>query len=432
MEKNPRQRPSRESFEWDDQVNGLARRVRASGTATWVVQWRMDGRTLRRTLGGADQLTREAARAAALQLKGIDTPTPAMPTVADFAQSALRDCAGRWKPGTLNTHGWCVRRIAGALLGALPVDQVTRQHVATWLADEQGDASRRLAVLSFVMQHAELKGHRSPGSNPCKGLRRRRSTFQARYLSADEYQRLFQAMNACATDHPREVALIRFLAYTGARLGEALTLTWDQLTEQRAVLPDSKSGPRTLWLSAETRHLLETLPRAHTDAAVFLPELARATGRNRVRITWRKVIDAASLGRVRLHDLRHSFASVGASLGIDLRILAGLLGHADYSSTLCYAHLGRAPIGRAAERVSRRLAQALRQTEPVTPLRPTAKPSVPGPDPTLRQHMRDYRRKPTDYRVFCRERSLDPEAFVTALRQDRERRRTGARVQVPS
>lgn len=171
METNPRQRPSQELFEWDDQVNGLARRVRPSGRATWVVQWRLDGRTLRRTLGGADQLTREAARAAARRLKGINTPSPAMPTVAAFAAIALRDCAGRWKPGTLQTHGWCVRRIAGASLGALPVDQVTRQHVATWLADEQGDAWRRLAVLSFVMQHAELKGHRSPGSKPATKFR---------------------------------------------------------------------------------------------------------------------------------------------------------------------------------------------------------------------------------------------------------------------
>jgi hypothetical protein len=135
---------------------------------------------------------------------------------------------------------------------------------------------------------------------------------------------------------------------------------------------------------------------------------------------------------VRLHDLRHSFASVGASLGIDLRILAGLLGHADYSSTLGYAHLDRAPVGRAADRVSRRLALALRPTEAVTPLRPVARPPDPRPDPALRQHIRDYRKNPADWRVFCQERGLDPDAFVTALRLDRERRLHRATARVSS
>lgn len=138
------------------------------------------------------------------------------------------------------------------------------------------------------------------------------------------------------------------------------------------------------------------------------------------------------LPRFRLHDLRHSFASVGAGLGIDLRILAGLLGHADYSSTLGYAHLARAPVAKAAERVSRRLAQAMRPTEAVTPLRPVAKPFDPRLDPALRRHIRDYRRYPADWRVFCQERGLDPDAFVTALRQDRERRRSLERARATS
>jgi integrase len=429
MANNPAKLPFGERFEWDEEVAGLARRVRANNSATWVVQWRSDGRTLRRTLGRAEQLSCEAARRAARQLRGLDV---AMPTVTDFSETALADCAGRWKPSTLKTHRGCVRRIAATTLGAMPVDQVSRQHITAWLADLPGDTSRLLAVLSFVMQHAELKGLRKPGSNPCKGLRRRRSTFHARYLQPDEYRQLFHALDARAAGSPAEVALIRFLAYTGARLGEAFTLTWDQLAGQRAVLSDSKTGPRTLWLCREAAQLLENLPRTRPDAEVFLPEHSRLSVRNRVRIVWSQSVAAAALGRVRLHDLRHSFASVGASLGIDLRILAGLLGHADYSSTLCYAHLGRAPLSCAAERVSRRLAQALRPTEPVTPLRPTVKPSDPGPDPALRQHVRDYRRRPVDYRVFCRERGLDPDAFVTALRQDRERRRTRGHVQVPS
>jgi integrase len=429
MARNPANLPSGERFEWDEEVAGLARRVRANGSATWVVQWRVDGRTLRRTLGSADRLTCEAARRTARQLRGLDV---AMPTVTAFAEVALRDCAGRWKPSTLETHRGCVRRIAATSLGTMPVDQVSRQHITNAMANLRGDTARLLAVLSFVMQHAELKRLRKSGCNPCKGLRRRSAAFRARYLQPAEYRRLFQALDAHAADLPPEVALIRFLAFTGARLGEALTLTWDQLAGQRAVLRDSKTGPKTLWLCREAAQLLDALPCTQPNAEVFLPDHSRLSVRNRVRIVWSRAVAAAALGRVRLHDLRHSFASVGASLGIDLRILAGLLGHADYSSTLGYAHLDRAPVGRAAERVSRRLALALRPTEAVTPLRPVAKPLDPRPDPALRPHIRDYRKNPADWRVFCHERGLDPDAFVTALRQDRERRLHRASTRVSS
>jgi len=429
MAKKPFKHVCGERFEWDSQVTGLARRLRSNGSDTWIVQWRVGGRTVRRTLGRAERLTCEAARQAARRLQGVDLLTP---TVVAFSETALRDCAGRWKASTLETHRSCVRRIAGTSLGAMPVDQVTRQHVSNWLAALAGDAARPLAVLSFAMQHAELKGIRKPGTNPCKDLRRRRSTFQARYLSAAEYGQLFRELDACGADHAAEVALIRFLAFTGARHGEALALTWAQLCGQRAVLRDSKTGPKTLWLPIEAVQLLESLPRTQSQGAVWLPDLSRETVEHRVRAVWHRAVEAAALGRVRLHDLRHSFASVGASLGIDLRILAGLLGHADYSSTLGYAHLDRAPVARAAERISRRLSQALRPKEPVTPILPTAKPSSPSPDKALRQHVRDYRRKPADYRVFCRERGIDPDTFVTALRRDREQHQRRTPVQVPA
>lgn len=416
-------RLARESFEWDDEVTGLARRVRVNGTATWIVQWRESGRTIRRTLGDADELPLDAARAAARRLRGLDAPPAIVPTVAAFADVAVRDCAGQWKPRTIRTHEWCVRRIASTSLGAVPVNRVTRQHVANWLAEERGESARLLAVLSFVMRHAELKGLRPPATNPCKGLRRKRSTFVARYLAADEYRRLFRALTTFADERPAEVAVVRFLAYTGARFGEALGLTWEQLTEQRAVLRDSKTGPKTLWLSDGASRVLDSLPRGAPSAYVFAPERSRGSCATRVRRVWKAALARASLGTLRLHDLRHSFASVGASIGLDLRILAGLLGHADFSSTMCYAHLGRAPIGQAAERVSRWLALALRPTEAVTPIQPPAKPTSSAADRALRRHVREYRRRPTDYRAFCADRGLDPDTFVAALRQDRERRR---------
>lgn len=418
-------------FEWDDQVPGLGRRIQR-GKETWVVQWRKDGRTIRRSLGDISTLTCEEARDIGRRMRCLQVPSAVAPSVAAFAESALQECAGRWKPRTLEAHVWCVRRIARSDLGAIPISQVRRQEVATWISDFQGDVSRTLAVLSFVMQHAELKGYRVSGSNPCKGLRRRRSTFKARYLSRFEYRSLFKALAEISDENHEEAALIRFLAYTGARLGEVIALTWDQLHPHRAVLRDSKTGPKTLWLPAQALELLQTLPRNAPNAPVFLPQLTRGTVRNRVRMVWQRVLALAYLGRLRIHDLRHSFASVGASLGIDLRVLAGLLGHADYSSTLCYAHLARAPVGRAAERVSRRLALALRPKEPLTPHLTVAKQSSQLLGKAMRLHVRDYRSKPADYRDFCRERGIDIAAFLSALQIDRQRRQVLSRARLAS
>lgn len=418
------QRRTEETCEWDDEVPGLARRIRANGTETWLLQWRADGRTVRQTLGRTDQLTLEAARGIARQLRGLDAPAASVPTLARFADDALTDCAGRWKARTLATHRWCARRIVATPLGELRLDRITRQHVANWYAQETGEGARLLAVLSFLMTHAETKGYRPSGSNPCAGLRRRRSTFVARFLAPDEYRRLFKALDERSTSDATETALIRFLAFTGARIGEALTLTWDQLHEHRAVLRDSKTGPRTVWLADEARAVLDRLPRTSDTAFVFAPQLARDSLVNDVRQVWREVIRGASLAPLRPHDLRHSFASVGAALGIDLRVLGGLLGHRDFSSTMGYAHLDRAPVGRAAERVSRRLAKALQAAPPLEPLpAPSpAKPSSRCPERELRRHVHDYRREPVDYRTFCAGRNLDPDAFVVALQRDRKRR----------
>ena len=110
------------------------------------------------------------------------------------------------------------------------------------------------------MRHAEILGLRPPGSNPCRGLRRRKTGFKAHNLTQEECRRLGRALRRAQKVDPVAVAVIRFLALTGARKSEARLLTWDMIDGPRAALPDSKTGPRAIWLGQPVRELLANLP----------------------------------------------------------------------------------------------------------------------------------------------------------------------------
>ena len=161
--------------------------------------------------------------------------------------------------------------------------------------------------------------------------------------------------------HPVAVAALRFLLFTGARKAEALRLRWEHVHGDRAVLPDSKTGPRTIWLASPARAVLADRPRRDDCPWVF----AGASGEPvTVDPAWCAIRVAAGLDRLRIHDLRHSHAAVAVNGGLDLRIVAGLLGHADIKTTFGYAqHLAEAPGFAAADRVTGRLAAMLEPGE---------------------------------------------------------------------
>ena len=240
------------------------------------------------------------------------------------------------------------------------MDAVTAREVRAWFdalsLRGAGTANRTLAVLSSLMQHAEMLGLRPDHSNPCRGLRRRRSGFEAHYLSDAEFAALGRVLDAAASTHPMAVAMVRFLLFTGARRSEALRLRWEHVHGGRAVLPDTKTGPRTIWLATPARAVLAEVPRRAGCPWVFA-----SAGGEPVTLdpAWHAIRRAAGLDRLRLHDLRHSHAGVAVNGGLDLRIVAGLLGHADIKTTLGYAPLAEAPVFAAADRVSGRLASML-------------------------------------------------------------------------
>ncbi len=353
----------REAVLWDSAAPGLGLRVRPNGRKTWIVHRRSGGTVVRRTLGAVDALTVEDARHATRALLD-ETQTGGaavvVPTVRTFAPAFLADCAERWKPATRESHAHGVRRHILPALGDRRVDAVTAKDVRNWFDDlsvtRAGTANRALAVLSSMMQHAEALGLRREDSNPCKGLRRRKSGFEAHYLTDDEFAALGRALDGAEADHPVAVAVVRFLLYTGARKSEALRLKWEHVHGNRAVLPDSKTGPRTLWLASPARAVLAGQPRRADCPWVFA---SAGGGPANVDREWNAIRAAAGLPTLRLHDLRHSHAAVAVGGGEGLRTVAGLLGHADIKTTFGYAHLAEDSVFDAANRVSRGLADML-------------------------------------------------------------------------
>jgi integrase len=289
----------------------------------------------------------------------------------DFQAAHLRI----WRTSTVRTNARLIARAIVPALGRLRPEEVKHADVAGWharLSETPGAANRALAVLSSMFGWAIKNGLRE-APNPCRDIKRYRGRKVERFLSTVELGRLSEALKAVETDDPYVVAAIRLLIFTGARLGEILGLRWDWIDLERALinLPDSKSGAKSIYLSAPAREVLASLPRIASNPYVIV---GRAAGSPLVNLQkpWRRIRNAADLRDVRIHDLRHSFASMGANMGEGLPIIGRLLGHRHTATTARYSHLAADPLRAANEKIGARIVAAMAGGEPaaVVPLKP--------------------------------------------------------------
>ncbi len=241
-------------------------------------------------------------------------------------------------------------------------------------------ANRCLALLSKMLNLAEAWGLRPDGSNPTRHVAKYRERKVERFLSNVEFARLGTVLEEAARtgEHASVVAAIRLLILTGARRDEILSLRWEHVDFERGCLrlPDSKTGAKTIPLGAPALELLADLPRLN-DNPYVLP--GARPGRHYVGLgkAWRRLRAKAELPDVRLHDLRHSYASVGAGQNESLHVIGALLGHRDTASTQRYAHLSDDPMRAAADRISGHLAAAMAgKSGEVVPLRSGGKPEI--------------------------------------------------------
>ncbi len=382
-------RPGRDLVVFDSEVSGFGVRVKSSGRKSYLIQYRnAGGRSRRLTIAGHGRMTAEEARNEAKQLlaaaaRGQDPAEERrralrVPTVAQLAALYVKRHAQPGKKTAIADESMLRRYIVPAF-GARKVEAITRGDVARLhhdLAATPYAANRVLALISVMFNLAESWGLRAPASNPCRHLKRYPERKRERFLSAEEIQRLGAAFaKSQGVEHPSALAAIRLLLLTGARRSEILTLKWEYVDLPRYALrlPDSKTGAKVIALGAAAAALLARLDRYEDNPYVCWGNTAGGhfVGLQHV---WQRIRRRAELPKVRLHDLRHSFASFGAGAGLGLPILGALLGHKHPVTTARYAHLANDPQRAAADRITGEIVAALdgRPLAEVLPLENTA------------------------------------------------------------
>ena len=289
----------------------------------------------------------------------------AAPTFRDFVEGPWKTaCRDRWKPSTRRRVDSALRTQLLPAFGARRLDRIGRAAVHSWFdrysRTAPGGANRTLDVLRQILNHAARCGH--VAGNPARGVTRNRRTRPTRFLSAAEVERLHAALDAHrgrrAGSGRQQVDVIRLLLLTGCRKAEIVTLRWTEIDGDMVRLADSKTGRRTVWLNEPAQAILARQPR--NGSRYVFPAPDGGAGPRPLELSlWRKVRRAAGIADVRLHDLRHTFASQAVLRGVALPVVARLLGHADERMTLRYAHVSDRDVEAAAERIGADLAAAL-------------------------------------------------------------------------
>jgi integrase len=362
----------------DTLLAGFEVRLRPGGTPVYTVRYRAgNGRAapMRRVTIGkhGSPWTPETARAEARRLLGQvahgkdpardKTEEKTAPTIAALAGNFMAEhTVAKRKGSTAAEYKRLLDKIILPTLGKRKVGDVTRADVAKLHHVNRAapyQANRALAVLSKMFTLSEQWGLRPDGSNPCRHVEKFAERKRERMLSPAELGRLGDALGAF-DGSIYAVTAIKLLIFTGARLGEILGLQWQWIDFERgeARLPDSKTGAKTLHLPPPALAVLAELPRVEGNPHIIVGGVAGAALVN-LEKPWRVIRKKAELEEVRLHDLRHAFASVAAASGMGLPIIGKMLGHTQAQTTQRYAHLASDPVKAAAATVAGKIAAAM-------------------------------------------------------------------------
>ena len=347
-------KPRKSTYEVRDTIlPGFGVRVLPSGTRSFFIHAQVQGERIWKNIGNTSATPLEAARKQAAALLEEIRQSANTTLFEAVAEAVFRRHARVWKAGTLRVNrGYLNRQILPAFSGR-DISEITQTDVHQWFASHRATpvaADRSLPVLSVIFREAEHMGLRPEGSNPCWGIRRYRRKGRERYLSNGELHRLAGILSAREKEYPMEVAAVRLLLLTGCRRDEIRTLRRSDYRDGHLFLRDSKTGPRTVWLSQAAQEVLEGIPGSRV-------RLFPGPGGNWTRDHswlnrfWDKVRTEAGLQDVRLHDLRHSYASFALRKGESVLVISRLLGHASPDTTLKYTHLADGMVRDAAESV---------------------------------------------------------------------------------
>jgi integrase len=397
-------RPAAKEFIiWDSALRGFGVRVRPSGAMSYVVVYRAGaGRKApvrKVTLGAVGKITPDIARALAEKALGAIAHgrDPAAErardresmTVEELVEAFVADHAeSKLKPTSARRYRDLLRRFVVPELGTAKADRLTRAAVAELhrkMKRRPVSANRMLGAVSSAYSFAQRRGFVPEGYNPAARIEKYPEHKRERFLTAAELGRIGSALREAETaglpwlidetkpnaKHipkqaksqrtkfgPFVTAAVPLLLFTGCRLREILHLRWDYFDAERGLLflPDTKTGRRAVVLNAPALEVLASLPRV---GPYVIPAGDPKRPRHDLKRLWIAVCRRAELKGVRLHDLRHTYASVGAAGGMGLPVIGKLLGHTQSATTQRYAHLDNDPLRRASETIGAQLSAAL-------------------------------------------------------------------------
>lgn len=351
---------------WDTVEPGLHVVVTPAGAATFYVRYRTAAGRRRFKVGRYGHLTVDQARKAAKGIladaeRGEDPQAErkqsrAALTVSEAFERFIEEPGkrGARKPRTVELYRQVFRDHIAPRLGSTRAHAVQRRDVERLKVEVSKRvspvvANRMLTVLSALMGAAERWGEIEVGSNPCRGVDRFREQGRERFLRRDERAALWAVLDAAEKAvpgapgylAPGAVLCVRLLALTGARLSEITGLTWGMVDLERACLrlPDSKTGAKVIPLTSQAIDLLDTQRPGGVPSTMLVCASTRGNRLRNMGRVWSSIRKRAGFDGVRLHDLRHSFASDALNAGAPLAHVGAVLGHADQRTTARYAHV---------------------------------------------------------------------------------------------
>jgi len=406
------------TFLWDAELKGFGVQIEPTGTKSYVLRYRpkglgRDGEKRFTRLGRHGELTTDQARDLAKSILGrvAAGEDPALErqagrsehvkardaiTVKELGELFLKEhVQAKRKAGTEVDYRAIFQLHVFPALGELKAHDLKRADLAKLhlnMKDLAPTANRMLSVISSMFSFASRRELVPDGTNPSKGIERYRQHGRERYLSLDEIKRLGEALIEGETEgipwkidptkptskhtpknwkgqrdklDPYAAAAIRLLLFTGARLREVLDLKWGYVDLDRGLLhlPDSKTGRKIIVLSSAALTIIKgisELPDSKTGPTEYVIR-GKLPGKPRsdLKKPWEAVRNYADLQDVRLHDLRHTFASIGAGSSLGLPIVGKLLGHSQPQTTARYAHLDADPLRRATDMIGEHILRAM-------------------------------------------------------------------------
>lgn len=365
---------------WDAELAGFGCKVTPKGKRSYFLYYRTkEGQQRRPTIGVHGPTRPEAAREIARRwladvAQGKDpsqsrADDKAAPTVRDLCARYITEHAETRKKATsIRNDRRLIDNHVLPAIGGKKVGSVARTDIAALHHSLRGtpyEANRMLAMARKMFGLAERWGLRTDGSNPAKNIDLYPELKRERYLSSEEVGRLWTVLNsddAAAAASASAIAAIKLLMLTGRRLNEVLGLQWGwiDLNAKTMRLPDTKNGALFVSLGDAAVEVLSELKAEGRDPTYVIAGQRKGAALVNLQKPWRALRALAALDDVRIHDLRHTYASIGAGLGMSLPLLGRLLGHTQASTTSRYAHLAQDPVRVAADAIG---AELLRMTK---------------------------------------------------------------------